>query len=197
MTNSGSNAHIGVLLFPDVEELDAIGPWETLSLWTRLFPDNGYTVTTLSSDGEPLRCGLGLTVHPDHSYATAPRYDVLVHPGGRGTEPQLDDPDHLEWIRARRDEVPLMASVCTGALVYAAAGLLRSRPATTHHRYLDQLASLDPTIAVHRDERYVDDGDIVTSAGISAGIDMGLHLVGRLGGKSQEATVRDVMQYQP
>jgi transcriptional regulator GlxA family with amidase domain len=90
-----------------------------------------------------------------------------------------------------------MTSVCTGSLVYAAAGLLRNRPATTHWVALDLLAETDPTIDVRRDERYVDDGDIVTSAGVSAGIDMALHLVRRLAGEQRAREVRRGIQYDP
>jgi transcriptional regulator GlxA family with amidase domain len=93
--------------------------------------------------------------------------------------------------------VPLMTSVCTGSLVYAAAGLLKGRPATTHWRSLDLLGELDSSIDVRADERFVDDGDIITSAGISAGIDMALHLVGRLAGKERAHEVRRGIQYDP
>lgn len=174
--------HIGILLFPDVEELDAIGPWEVLSYWSRNFPEDGYTVSCLSRSGGLVQCAKGLVVQAHHSYADAPPLEVLVYPGGQGTRPQLHDDAQLDWVRRQRDDVPLMTSVCTGALVYAAAGLLSGRPATTHWGSLDKLAELDPTIDVRPEARFVDDGDVVTSAGISAGIDMALHLVDRLAG---------------
>lgn len=90
-----------------------------------------------------------------------------------------------------------MTSVCTGSLVYAAAGLLSHRPATTHWASLDTLAELDPSIDVRADERFVDDGDVVTSAGVSAGIDMALHLVDRLAGTDRAREVRRGIQYDP
>ena len=108
-----------------------MGPWEVLASWTRGHPEDGYTVSCLSRDGEPVRCAKGLTVAVDHSFATAPAYDVLLHPGGRGTRPQLEDEAHLAWVRGQRATASLMTSVCTGSLVYAAAGLLNGRPATT------------------------------------------------------------------
>lgn len=188
---------IGIVLFPDVEELDAIGPWEVLSYWTRHFPDDGYAVSCVSRSGGPVRCAKGLTVQAHHSFADAPPLEVLVYPGGRGTRPQLHDDSQLDWVRRRRDTAALMTSVCTGSLVYAAAGLLAHRPATTHWAALDLLAGLDPTIDVRRDERFVDDGDMITAAGVSAGIDMALHLVVRLAGADRARQVRRGIQYDP
>ncbi|GAA1168268.1 DJ-1/PfpI family protein [Streptomyces hebeiensis] len=192
-----STRNIGILLFPDVEELDAVGPWEVLSYWTRNFPEDGWRVFCVSADGNPVTCAKGLTVAAHHSMAELPALDVLVHPGGRGTRPQLDDAGHLAWVRGQRGSVPLMTSVCTGSLVYAAAGLLAGRPATTHWASLDRLAEIDPTIEVRREDRFVDDGDIITSAGISAGIDMALHLVARLASRERARQVRRGIQYDP
>ncbi|WP_432012868.1 DJ-1/PfpI family protein [Streptomyces cucumeris] len=188
---------VGILLFPDVEELDAVGPWEVLSYWTRTFPQDGWQVFCLSADGGPVTCAKGLTIEAHHAMAGMPPLDVLLHPGGRGTRPQLDDAGHLEWVRSQRRSVPLMTSVCTGSLVFAAAGLLAGRPATTHWASLDRLAELDPTIDVRADERFVDDGDVITSAGISAGIDMALHLVARLASAERAQEVRRGIQYDP
>jgi transcriptional regulator GlxA family with amidase domain len=184
--------HIGILLF-----LDAVGPWEVLAWWTRTHPDDGWAVTTLSRDGGPVRCAKGLTVAAHHSYADAPPLDVLLYPGGRGTRAQLADGAQLDWVRRQRAEVPLLTSVCTGSLVYAAAGLLADRPATTHWASLDLLAELDPSVDVRPEERFVDDGDVITSAGISAGIDMALHLVARLAGTERAREVRRGIQYDP
>lgn len=192
-----ANRTIGVLLFDGFEELDAVGPWEVLGYWTREHPEDGWAVTTLSADGAPVTAAKGLVVRPEHSYASAPALDVLVYPGGRGTRAQLHDATQLDWVRAQRAAVGLMTSVCTGSLVYAAAGVLAGRPATTHWRYLDQLVELDPTVMVRRADRFVDDGDVITSAGVSAGIDMALHLVARLHGADRAREVRRGIQYDP
>jgi transcriptional regulator GlxA family with amidase domain len=184
---------IGILLFPGVEELDAIGPWEVLSWWTRAHPDDGWAVTTLSRSGGMVECAKGLTVHAHHSYDDVPPLEVLLYPGGRGTRAHLRDDAQLDWVRRQRADVRLMTSVCTGALVYAAAGLLSGRPATTHWASLDLLADLDPTIDVRAEERFVDDGDVITSAGI----DMALHLVARLVGPERAREVRRGIQYDP
>src|SRR5262245_55885199 len=189
--------NIGIVLFPDMEELDAVGPWEVLSFWTHTHPEDGYAVSTLSSTGGPVQCAKGLTIHPDRSFADAPPLDVLVYPGGRGTRTQLHEEDTLSWVRTQRQTVPLMTSVCTGSLVFAAAGLLRGLPATTHWASLERLIELDPTIDVRADERFVDDGDIITAAGVSAGIDMALHLVARLAGRETAREVRRGIQYDP
>ncbi|MDR3663790.1 MAG: DJ-1/PfpI family protein [Mycobacterium sp.] len=189
--------HIGIVLFAGVEELDAIGPWEVLSAWTRQFPQDGYTVLCLSRSGGLVQCAKGLVVHAQHSFDDAPPLDVLIYPGGQGTRSQLDDDGQLNWVRRQRATVPLMTSVCTGSLVYAAAGLLAHRPATTHWASLDLLAELDPTIDVRRDERFVDDGDTITAAGVSAGIDMALHLIVRLVGVDRARQVRRYIQYDP
>lgn len=188
---------IGLLLFPGVEELDAVGPWEVLSVWTQYFPDDGYAVFTFAENGGPVECAKGMRIEAQYSYDTAPRRDVLIIPGGMGTRPMLKDEATLGWVRAQRASTPLIASVCTGALVLAAAGLLADRPATTHWASLEHLRELDPTITVSGDERFVDDGDIVTSSGVSAGIDMALHLVRRLAGSERARQVRHTIQYDP
>lgn len=101
--------HIGIVLFADVEELDAIGPWELLSAWTRYFPDDGYTVSCLSRSGGLVQCAKGLVVQAQHSFADAPPLDVLVYPGGQGTRAQLHDDGQLDWVRRQRSTVPLSA----------------------------------------------------------------------------------------
>lgn len=188
---------IGIVLFDGVEELDAVGPWEVLAAWSHFFPDDDIAVSCLARDGGTVAAAKGMTLTAHHSFADAPRYDLLLHPGGRGTRPLMRDDAHLEWVRAQRASVPLMTSVCTGSLVYAAAGLLRHRPATTHWGSLDLLAETDPTIEIRADDRYVDDSDVVTSAGVSAGIDMALHLVRRIAGDERAREVRRYIQYDP
>jgi len=194
-TPTPNTRHLGILLFDQMEELDAIGPWEVFAWWTQHFPGDGYAATTFSADGGPITCEKSLVVQPHHSAASVPALEVLLHPGGDGTNAQLDDPSHLQWLREQRSHVPLMTSVCTGATVFAAAGLLRDRPATTNRTALDQLAQIDSTITVRGGERYVDDGDLITSAGISAGIDMALHIVGRLAGAARSREVREGIEY--
>ncbi|QLY30110.1 DJ-1/PfpI family protein [Nocardia huaxiensis] len=188
---------IGVLLFPGVEELDFTGPWEVLAFWTLTCPQDGWEIFTFSRDGLPLQCAKGLRVTPDYSFGTVPDMDVLLFPGGLGTRPLVHDESMLAWLQAERPRIPLITSVCTGALVLAAAGLLANRPATTHWLSLDVLAHLDPTIDIRPHDRFVDSGDIITSAGVSAGIDMSLHLLQRLAGTDRARWVRRGIQYDP
>ena len=138
-----------------------------------------------------------LVLGAHYSLEDAPALDVLIHPGGHGTRRLLRDPDHLDWVRAQREAVALMASVCTGSLVYAAAGLLKGRPATTHWASLNLLSELDATVNTNVSARFVDDGNLLTSAGVSAGIDMALHLVARLAGTERAREVRRGIQYDP
>jgi len=188
---------IGIFVFPGVEELDFAGPWEVLRAWERVAPDDGQHVVLLARDEGPLDCVLGLRVTPQFSWVTAPPLDVLIYPGGQGTVAQLGDESIRGWLRAMAAGGTLMTSVCTGALVFADAGLLDGRPATTHWASLDKLASLGHDIEVRPDDRYVDDGNVVTSAGVSAGIDMALHLVDRLAGAERARQVRRYLQYDP
>jgi len=187
--------NIGILIFDGVEELDAVGPWEVLACWARDYPEDDYSVTFISVDGEPVEAAKGLTLTPHSSAADAPPLDVFLHPGGQGTRRLMRDESHLAWMHSLAARTPLMTSVCTGALVYAAAGLLRGRPATTHWQSLSLLQELDPTIEVQSEERFVDDGDVITSAGVSAGIDMSLHLVRRLVNSERANQVRREIQY--
>lgn len=193
----GTRRRIGILVFDGVEELDAVGPWEVLSSWTQGHPQDGWDVFCFSADGAPVVAAKSLVLGAHHSIADAPPLDVLVHPGGPGTRPMLEDPDHLAWIRNCRESVPVMTSVCTGSLVYAAAGLLTGRRATTHWASLNRLSEIEPTVATDVAARFVDDGDLITSAGVSAGIDMALHLVARLAGDERAREVRRAVQYDP
>lgn len=188
---------IGIFLFPGVEELDFAGPWEVLRAWERIAPDDGQHVLTLAQAEGPITSAMGLRVIPELTWATAPPLDVVVYPGGQGTVRQLGDETIRGWVRGLAAGGTLMTSVCTGSLVYADAGLLDGRPATTHWASLDTLASLGRDIQVRPDDRFVDDGNIVTSAGVSAGIDMALHLVARLATVDRARQVRRFIQYDP
>jgi transcriptional regulator GlxA family with amidase domain len=188
---------IAVALFPDAEELDWAGPWEVLSYWARSFPDDGLEVFTVAEGEGPIRCAKGLRVLPDYSWERAPRIDVLVYPGGRGTRPQIGQPAVRERLRRLAAQGTLMTSVCTGSLVFADAGLLDGRPATTHWSALDDLLALGRDIDVRPNDRFVDSGDVITAAGVSAGIDMALHLVARLQSVERAREVRRGIQYDP
>ncbi|MDV6013069.1 DJ-1/PfpI family protein [Haloechinothrix sp. LS1_15] len=184
-------------LFDGAEELDWAGPWEVLAAWAALWPDDGATVRTVARTTEPVVCGKGLRVLPDVSWQQAGTPDVLVYPGGRGARRELAEPDTLRRMRELAGSGVLMTSVCTGSLVLAAAGLLDGRQATTHRSALERLPTLGRRIEVAADDRFVDAGSVITAAGVSAGIDMALHLIARLHSRGRAREVRDYIQYHP
>jgi transcriptional regulator GlxA family with amidase domain len=188
---------IAVALFDGAEELDWAGPWEVLSAWAQQWPDDGVEVFTVARADGVVTSAKGLRVVPDRTWDDAGEIDVLVYPGGMGTRRELRDDAVLEWVRGLRRRNTLMTSVCTGSLVFAAAGLLADRPATTYWNALDLLRELDPSIEVRDADRFVDSGEIVTAAGVSAGIDMALHLVARLHSRERAREVRRYIQYDP
>jgi transcriptional regulator GlxA family with amidase domain len=192
-----ATVRIAIALFEDAEELDWAGPWEVLAAWARQWPDDGVEVLTVAETLDPIRCAKGLRVLADRTWAQLGPVDVVVYPGGIGTRPQLGREDIRARVRALAGAGALMTSVCTGSLVYADAGLLDGRPATTHWGSLELLATLGEGIDVRPEARYVDDGQIVTAAGVSAGIDMALHLVARLHSPQRAADVRRAIQYDP
>jgi transcriptional regulator GlxA family with amidase domain len=189
---AGTGITVGVLVFDDVEALDFVGPWEVLSLAAE--PDD--VVVTISQTAGPVRANRGLRVLPDHTFEDAPDLDVLVVPGGLGTRTEATDERTIAWIREVAPSCRWVTSVCTGAFLLHAAGLLDGRRATTHWASLDRLADA-AGVTVVRDTRFVVDGDVVTSAGISAGIDMALWLVGTLKGPEASRVVRRRMEYHP
>ena len=195
--------HVGIFIFEAVEVLDFTGPYEVFSR-TRTTPgiqsrrtdeSAPFRVFTIAASAETVVATGGLRVLPDFDFATAPRIDLLLIPGGFGTRKLLDDEPTLAWIRQTASEAKIVASVCTGALLLAKAGLLTNRQATTHWASLDLLASLDPTISVQRDRRYVSDG-VITSGGVAAGIDMAFALVESLCGQVVADETARYIEYQ-
>jgi transcriptional regulator GlxA family with amidase domain len=184
---------IAVVLWDGVEELDFAGPYEVLTAWARE-SDREITVRTVAETTDPVRCSHGLRVLPEVAWADLGDVDVLVLPGG-DSRPLVADDAFVQRMRDLAGAGTLMTSVCTGALVYGAAGLLADRPATTHWSALDRLAAYG--VRVDPDARFVDDGDIVTAAGVSAGIDMALHLVARLESPERARSIRRYIQYDP
>ncbi len=188
---------IGIFIFDGVEELDFAGPWEVLAAWATMFPDDEVEVFTLAPEAGPITAAKGLQVVPDYTWQSAPTIDVLVYPGGQGNRAHLANPAVAAWLHGVAAEAQLVTSVCTGSLVLADVGLLDGRPATTHWEHLDTLRDLGDDIELRPTERFVDDGDIITAAGVSAGIDLALHLVARLHSVERAKQVRRAIQYDP
>lgn len=179
---------VAIYLFPDAEVLDFAGPYEVFTTASRVFRrDNPrlpepFTVFTVAREAGPVKARAGLVVQPDYTFANHPPIDVLLIAGGV-IAAELGTPEVIAWVTDTSAKAALTASVCTGAFLLAEAGLLDGLRATTHWEDIPDLRTGYPMINIVADQRWVDEGGIVTSAGISAGIDMSLHLVERLAGR--------------
>jgi transcriptional regulator GlxA family with amidase domain len=182
---------IGIVLWDGVEELDFAGPYEVLTAWSRA-SERPITVTTVAESRDPVTCAHGLKVVPDTALDELGDVDLFLMPGG-DTRPLVADDAFVARVRDTAERGALMASVCTGAFVFEKAGLLEGRRAATHWASIERLEELGVT--VDRDARFVDEGMVVTAAGVSAGIDMALHLVARLETEEMSAKVRRYIQY--
>jgi transcriptional regulator GlxA family with amidase domain len=185
---------IGILLFDGVEELDFVGPWEVFTSAAAGRPDD--RVVTIAQSSAPLRCAKGLRVLPDHVFDDAPALDVVLVPGGQGTRREVDNPALIDWIRAVAPGCSWVTSVCTGALLLHEAGAARGRRVTTHWAFVETLRARGD-ITVQERVRYVRDGKLVTAAGVSAGIDMALWLVGQLHGPDYARSIQHSIEYDP
>lgn len=185
----------GLLVFDGAEELDFIGPWEVFTTSRNMRGDSD-TVVLVAEHLDPVRCAKGLRVLPDHTLASHPPLDVLLVPGGMGTRREVDKAAVIGWIRAVSATAAWTTSVCTGALLLHEAGPARGRRVATHYGFEDTLEARGD-ITVVRDARYVVDGNLVTSQGVSAGIDMALWLIGALHGRDHARQVRRYIQYDP
>jgi transcriptional regulator GlxA family with amidase domain len=186
---------VGIVVFDDAEELDWVGPWEVFKM-ARLGQQELRAVL-IAERAEPVRCAGGMRVIPDHSFADAPPLDVLLVPGGQGTRVEMKNPVLLEWLAAAAEGCRWVTSVCTGSALLHAAGLAKGKRITTHWAYLEELRANAPDATVLERVRYVRDGNLVTAAGVSAGIDMSLWLVGQMYGVDHARTVQRAMEYDP
>jgi len=187
--------HVAILVFPDVEILDFAGPFEVFAVTNELNGGDVFHTFTVAEQPGSLRARNGLKLVPDFTLENCPSPGLLVVPGGAGTRPLLRKPSLLEWIRQRTRRAEIVASVCTGALVLAEAGLLHNLRATTHHENLAELAALAPNTDIDAGVRFTDNGQILTAAGISAGIDLSLHIVARLLGEETAQRTARYMEY--
>ncbi len=184
---------IGILIYDDVEELDFVGPWEVLTPKPALAERN-RVLTIAESDG-PVRCSKGLRVLPDTSFADAPRLDVLLVPGGKGSRSEGRGV-LVDWIRKVAPQLTWLTSVCTGAFLLQEAQLLEGKRVTTHWAFIEKLRRRG-NVSVLENRRFVRDGNLVTAAGVSAGIDMALWLMGQLHGVEVARKVQRLIEYDP
>ena len=186
VNESGTVRNIGILIFPDVELLDFCGPYEAFTAASR-DGEPYFNTFTVAEQAGPVASKAGLKFIPDYTFENAPKIDVLVVPGGQGTRREVDNPV------AGQSE--LTTSVCTGSFLLGKAGLLADGKATTHWGSIERMRETFPSIQVLENVRFVDDGAIVSSAGVSAGIDMSLHVIERLCGRQAAESSARLMEY--
>ena len=195
MSASEQTRKVAVFIFDEVEVLDFCGPFEVFSVTGRRDGLNPFDVYTVAAERKPVAARNGLSINPSYGFADCPPPDILVIPGGFGTRPLMDDAPTLEWIKLHSRRAELLLSVCTGSLLLATSGLLDGLSATTHHEALATLMKNAPRTTVEPDKRFVDNGNVITAAGISAGIDASLHVVARLLGREQASETARYMEY--
>jgi len=184
-----------ILIFDDVEVLDFAGPFEVFSVTNELSDYSLLNVYTVAREKAPVTARNGLSVNPDYSIDQAPQPDIVIVPGGSGTRPILQQQDILAWIARSAEKADKVLSVCTGALLLAKVGLLDGIKSTTHNSAFELLAEIAPNTEIIRDARFVDNGKVITSAGISAGIDMSLYVIEMLYGKEVAQNTAEYMEY--
>jgi transcriptional regulator GlxA family with amidase domain len=192
---SRTTRNVAIFIFDEVEVLDFCGPFEVFSVTGRRDGLEPFQVRLVAEEMRPVIARNNFSVNPHCTFADCPPPDVLLVPGGFGTRREMRNRAAVEWVKSAAPRAELVLSVCTGALVLAKAGLLDGLTATTHFGALDLLAEVAPNTAVDRARRFVDNGRVITSAGISAGIDMSLHVVARLLGEEQAEETARYMEY--
>lgn len=192
---------IGILIFDDAEELDFVGPYEVFTMANEVQKRQGrepsHDVLLLAAGEGAVRCAKGMQVIPHRTLDTSPKLDVLLVPGGQGTRREVKNEALLAWIANASKDCVWITSVCTGALLLVAAGPARGKRVTTHWGFVSQLRERGEAAEVLEHIRYVRDGNVVTAAGVSAGIDMALWLVGQLHTPAFARDVQRAMEYDP
>ncbi|MCX5805273.1 MAG: DJ-1/PfpI family protein [Proteobacteria bacterium] len=186
--------NFGILVFPDVEELDFVGPWEIIGMWSK-FADGPEQRFIVAESLEPVICAKGLSVNPHVSFEQCPQLDFLLVPGGQGARQEVDNPVLINFITEQARLCKAVFSVCTGTFLLHKASLLYGKKVTTHWSSLGRLKTLGDVMVV--EERFVHDGDIWTSAGVSAGIDLMLTFIAEVAGEEVAGKVQFAAEYYP
>ncbi len=194
--------NIAVVLFEDAEELDFVGPWEVFNMAGEVIEMQKLDVPkphvyTVSETGGTVKARKGMRFLSDHSFANCPKPDIVLIPGGQGTRREAKNEAMLAWINAIAPQCRWVTSVCTGSLILGAAGLTKDRRVTTHWAYTQTLRELGLAKEVLDNARYVRDGNVVTAAGVSAGIDMTLWLLGQIYSPALARATQKAMEYDP
>jgi putative intracellular protease/amidase len=185
--------NVAVLIFPGVQIIDYTGPWEVLGHAT-VDGQRAFHIYSVAAKAGPITTSMGMSVNPTYTFADAPKPDVLVLPGG-GVDPQLENAPLIEWIRASAKNAEVVLSVCNGAFFLARAGLLDGLEATTFAGMIEDLQAAAPKAKIVRDKRFVDNGKIVTAAGLSSGVDGALHVIEKLYGKGAAQVAAVSLEY--
>ncbi|WP_078394157.1 DJ-1/PfpI family protein [Shouchella patagoniensis] len=201
-----TNYRVGILLFDHVDVLDFAGPYEVFNMTTFKAEDvkdlmrnesldKPFTVHTVSKDGERIKANHGLVIQPEYRFSNHPRFDVIVVPGGplKAIESVTTDKEIIQWIASQEDKI--VTSVCTGAFFVAKAGLLKGKKATTNKAAIRLLAKRFPDTEAIKGAKYVDEGNVITAAGVSSGINMSLHVVAKLIGKDASTRTADTIEF--
>jgi len=191
---------IAILIFDDMEELDAIGPYEVFGLAQTQGLDDGIEVCSVYTVAETdtlVRCKHGLSLKPHYTLDNAPTPDIVIVPGGQGAQTQESNPKILNWLQNAAKTTEIMASVCTGLRITLKAGIASGKRVTTHHNAIEDIRQNYDAADVLDDVRFVKDGNYISATGISAGIDMALWLVGQISTPAHARKVRKRLQYDP
>ena len=194
-SESSKTIVVGIVLYPDAEELDWAGPYEVFSM--AALGQDQMQVVTIAQSKDPVRCSKGLRVLPDHSFEDAPALDVVVVPGGAGSRSEMENPTLLAWLQEIAPACSWVTSVCTGSMILTKAGLTKGCQITTHWGCIEELRKHAIDSEVLERIRYVRDGRLVTSAGVSAGIDMSLWVVGQMFSPEHARNTQRMMEYDP
>ncbi len=185
---------IGIVIFPDVEELDFVGPWEMFGMWAAHAqgPEERFIV---AQSAGPVMCAKGLSVNAQSTFSQCPQLDILVVPGGQGTRREVENGELISFLAEQAKSCQAVLSICTGTFLLHRAGLLQGKRATTHWNSLDRLRALEGVSVV--EDRFVEDGNIWTSAGVSAGMDMVLAFIAAYAGEGAAAKTQAAAEYYP
>ena len=184
---------IGMVLFPEVEELDFVGPYEAFGMLSKHM-DQEWQVVLVAETRDAVLCAKGLRVLPDCTFDDCPPLEIVLVPGGFGTRTEVDNEKLIGFVRRVGASCAWVTSVCTGAFILSRAGFLKGRRATTHWLSLDRLRELPVEVV---EQRFVVDGNVITAAGVSAGIDMALYIIGLLKEPQIARNVQRAMEYYP
>jgi transcriptional regulator GlxA family with amidase domain len=191
--------NVAILLFDDVEVLDFAGPFEVFSVASELNDYKPFRVMTVAAEKRVVVAKNGLSVNPEHAVNACPNAEIVIIPGGIGSKQVIQDERIIAWVQKAAQEAEFVLSVCTGSRILAKAGLLDGKPATSHHEAFENLRELAPQVDWQegdwRETRFIDNGNIITAGGISAGIDMSLYVVSKLLGRDKARATADYMEY--